>query len=119
MPYQAEISRANPSCIIVLIDQSGSMEDPFGQGLGKRKADGVADAINRLLQNLVIKCTKSEGVRDFYDVGVISYGSKVGYAFSGALSGQSLVPISKVAECYARIDERSRKVYDDLGGATD
>jgi hypothetical protein len=55
MPYTAEISRANPSCFLFLIDQSGSMADPFGGGAARRKADGVADAINRLLQNLVIK----------------------------------------------------------------
>jgi len=42
------------------------MSDSFGGGTGKRKADGVADAINRLLQNLVIKCAKSEGVPDEY-----------------------------------------------------
>jgi hypothetical protein len=59
MPYSAEISRANPSCFLFLIDQSGSMADPFGVGeSNRRKADGVADAINRLLQNLVIKCAK-------------------------------------------------------------
>ena len=43
------------------------MDDPFGAGESKRKkADGVADAINRLLQNLVIKCAKEEGVRDYF-----------------------------------------------------
>src|SRR5438093_13347151 len=116
MPYQAEISRANPSCIIVLIDQSGSMEDPFGQGLGKSKADGVADAINRLLQNLVIKCAKSEGVRDYYEVGVLGYGAAVGPAFSGALAGRDLVPISEVGNQPARVEERTRKVDDGAGG---
>jgi hypothetical protein len=54
MPYTAEISRGNPSCFVFLIDQSGSMADVFGAGEGnQKKADGVADAINRLLQNLV------------------------------------------------------------------
>ena len=49
MPYQAEISRANPSCFLFLIDQSGSMEDPFaGSDSKRRKADLLADAINRL-----------------------------------------------------------------------
>ncbi len=57
MTYTAEISRSNPSCFIFLIDQSGSLQDPFGGGEStKKKADGVADAINKLLQNLVIKC---------------------------------------------------------------
>lgn len=120
MPYTAEISRANPSCFVFLIDRSGSMDDPFGAGESTRKkADGVADAVNRLLQNLVIKCAKSEGVRDYYHVGVIGYGSSVGPAFSGALAGRELVPISEIADHPARIEERSKKVDDGAGGLVD
>jgi hypothetical protein len=117
MPYSAEISRANPSCFLFLIDQSGSMADPFGAGeSGRRKADGVADAINRLLQNLVIRCAKEEGVRDYYHVGVIGYGAHVGPAFSGPLAGRELVPISEVGNIPARIEERTRRVDDGAGG---
>lgn len=117
MPYSAEISRSNPSCLLFLIDRSGSMDDPFGAGEGTRsKADGVADAVNRLLQNLVIKCAKSEGVRDYYHVGVIGYGSRVGPAFGGELAGRDLVPVSELAERPERIEERARKMDDGTGG---
>lgn len=119
MPYIAEISRAHPSCFLFLIDQSKSMENPFGVGAGKRKADGVADAINRLLQNLVIKCAKGEGINDYYVVGVIGYGKSVGPAFGGALNGQFLVPISEVANCPMRVEERTKKVDDGAGGLVD
>ena len=116
MSYSAEISRANPSCFLFLIDQSGSMADPFPADPGKRKADGVADAINRLLQNLVIKCAKAEGVRDYYYVGVIGYGDRIGPAFGGALTGQELVPISVVADNPVRIEERNKRIDDGAGG---
>jgi len=120
MPYTAEISRGNPSCFLFLIDQSGSMDDPFGSGEpARKKADGVADAINRLLQNLVIKCAKSEGVRDYYHVGVVGYGSHVGSAFTGTLAGRDLVPISEIADHPARVDERSKRVDDGAGGLVD
>lgn len=120
MPYTAEISRTNPSCFLFLIDQSGSMDDAFGAGDSQRKkADGVADAINRLLQNLVIKCAKSEGVRDYYHVGVLGYGSKVGPAFGGALAGKDLAPISEIADNPARVEERGKKVDDGAGGLVD
>jgi len=119
MPYEAEISRVNPSCFLFIIDRSGSMSDPFGGGGGKQKADGVADAINRLLQNLVIKCAKSEGVRDYYEVGVLGYGAEVGPAFSGPLGGRDLVPISEVANSPARVEERTKKVDDGAGGLID
>jgi hypothetical protein len=120
MTYMAEISRTNPSCFLFLIDQSGSMDDAFGAGeSGRKKADGVADAINRLLQNLVIKCAKSEGVRDYYHVGVLGYGSKVGPAFAGPLTGKQLAPISEIADNPARVEERSKKVDDGAGGLVD
>lgn len=120
MPYQAEISRNNPSCFLFLIDQSGSMSDPFGGGeSGKKKADAVADVINKLLQNLVIKCAKNDGVRDYYSVGVIGYGASVSSAFAGSLASQDLLPISHIANSPARIDERIKKVDDGAGGLVD
>lgn len=117
MPYQAEISRSNPSCFLFLIDQSGSMEDPFAAGdSSRRKADLLADAINRLLQNLVIKCAKEEGIRDYFHVGVIGYGARVGPALGGQLAGRELVPISDIGNLPARIEERKKKVEDGAGG---
>jgi len=96
------------------------MSDPFGGGGGGRsKADGVADAINRLLQNLVIKCAKSEGVRDYYEVGVLGYGAAVEPAFSGGLAGRDLVPIGEVGNQPARVEERTKKVDDGAGGLMD
>lgn len=120
MPYQAEISRVNPSCFLFLIDQSGSMNDSFGADeLGKKKADGVADAINKLLQNLIIKCAKEEGIRDYFYVGVIGYGAQLGPAFGGQLAGRDLVPISEVANYPLRIEQRIKKVEDGAGGLVD
>jgi hypothetical protein len=121
--YTAEISRDKPSCFLFLIDQSGSMADSFGAGEGgKRKADALADAINRLLQNLVLKCTKSvgdDGIRDYYHVAVIGYGDSVGPAFSGPLAGRDLVRISEVANLPARIEQRAKRVEDGAGGLVD
>ena len=77
MPYSAEISRTNPTCLLFLIDHSNSMAGSFAGQPGKKKDDGVADAINRLLQNLVLKCAKSTGVRDYFHIGVIGYGAEV------------------------------------------
>jgi hypothetical protein len=116
MPYSAEISRTNPSCFLFLIDQSGSMKDPIG-GTGRKKAEVVADAINRLLQTLVLRCAKSEGVRNYYHVGVIGYGSsRVAPSLGGQLAGRTLVPVSDLANYPLRVEERTRKVDDGAGG---
>lgn len=120
MPYTAEISRANPTCFLFLIDQSGSMSDPFGGAeAGKRKADVLADVINNLLQTIVLRCVKGEEVRDYFHVGVIGYGGSAAPALAGALAGKDLVTVSELANNQAREETRSRKEYDGAGGLTE
>jgi len=117
MSYSAEISRQNPTCILFLIDQSGSMADPIGGASGRSKAQGVADAINRFLFEIVFRCSKGDTVSDYFHIGVIGYGGgKVGPAFTGKLAGREIVPLSEVASNPARIEDRSKKVEDGAGG---
>ena len=118
--YTAEISRDNPSCFLFLIDQSTSMEDAVSAGDDKQpKADGVADTMNRWLQELSIKCAKSDGVRDYYHVGVLGYGKRVGPCVNGTGPGNEMVPVSQIAENPARLEERTKKVSDGAGGLLD
>jgi len=118
--YTAEISRDNPSCFLFLIDQSTSMEDEVSAGDGSQaKANGVADTMNRWLQELSIKCAKSDGIRDYYHVGVVGYGRRVGPCVNGTSTGREMVPVSEIAENPARLEERTKKVSDGVGGLLD
>jgi hypothetical protein len=118
--YSAEISRANPTSFVFLLDQSASMQDPIGSGEGQRKCDVVADALNRLLSELAIKCAKEEGIRDYFYVSVFGYGgSGAGPALSGSLAGRDLVPLSEIAASPARLETRPKKVPDGAGGLVD
>jgi hypothetical protein len=114
--YAAEISRSNPTCFLFLVDQSTSMDDPFGGQSGKTKSQGVSDAINRLLQTLVFRCAKGDVILDRYYIGVIGYGDQVGPAFGGALAGQGLVPVSKIGNSPLRLETRIKRVDDGVGG---
>ena len=119
MAYKAEISRKNPGCFLFLLDQSGSMEDPFGGGEGgRKKADELATIINKLIHNLSIRCAKSDSIYDYFHVGVLGYGQDtvVKPAFEGALSGRDLVPISELADNPLRIEDRVKKTDDGAGG---
>ena len=102
MPYTAQITRANPTLIVFLLDHSGSMADPFGGEQSARKADFVASTVNHALHDLVIRCTKTEEVRDYYHVAVVGYGRAVGAGFGGSLGGLPVAPISAVADPTAR-----------------
>lgn len=115
MPYSAEISRSNPTAFLFVIDQSGSMAEAW---LGERtKAQAVSDALNRLLAEIITKwCSKDEGVRHYFDVGVIGYG---GHGYSDALPGAEgglLKPIPELERAPLRVETRSLKVPDGAGG---
>ena len=115
MAYQAEISRENPTCILFVIDQSGSMDEIMDSG--RSKASFVADVLNKTLYTLVTSCSKSDGVRNYFDVGVISYaGSQVASGFGGALAGEIVHPIHAISENTLRVEERKKKVDDGAGG---
>jgi hypothetical protein len=116
MPYAAEISRSNPTCFLFLIDQSKSMLGPLGGQPGSRKADAVADSINRLLYTLVLRCVWGQAVLDRFHVGVLGYGRQVVPALSGALAGRELVPIGELARNPLRVEQRTQSVSDGAGG---
>jgi hypothetical protein len=116
MPFSAEISRTNPTLLLFLIDHSSSMDGPFGGHPGKKKSEGVADAINRLLQNLVLKCAKADGIRDYFHVGVVGYGREVRPILAGTGETRPLLPISAIAGAPLRVEQRKRLVDDGSGG---
>ncbi len=113
MPYEAEISRVNPTCFLFLVDQSGSMAETFGAESDKTKAEGVADAINRLLQTLVFRCAKGGYILDRYYIGAIGYGGGLSLGLPvPALAGEVLRPVSMIGNSPLRIEERLEKVED-------
>lgn len=115
MAYEAQISRGNPTAFLFVVDQSGSMSDKMSSG--KCKAEFVADALNRTLMNLVTRCTKAEGVRDYFEIGVLGYGgNEVGNGFSGSLGATVLNPISAIEQNPVRVEDRKRKMDDGAGG---
>jgi len=108
MPYSAEISRANPTCFLFLIDQSKSMLQPMAGAPGKTKAEAVSEAINHLLYTLVLRCVWGNSVLDRFHVGVIGYGVGINPALGGNLAGKDLVPISELARNPMRVEQRAQ-----------
>lgn len=118
MSYSAEISRTSPTAFLFLVDQSGSMQDTMDNG--KSKAQFVADVLNRTLATLITRCTKSEGTRDYFEVGVLGYsGSIAENGLAGALSGAILHPISQIEANPLRVEDRVKRVDDGAGGLVD
>lgn len=95
------------------------MADPFGGNEMTRKADFVADVVNHTLHDLVIRCTKTEEVRNYYYVSVIGYGRATGSALGGGLANRWLTPIAEVADYPLRVETRFKHVPDGMGGAVE
>ncbi len=118
MPYKAEISRTTPSAILILIDHSTSMREP-ADNQGTSKAQMVADAVNGLLQSLLSKCTKADGIRDYFYVGAIGYGGgEAGPIFQGVLAQKELIPISLIGNYALRVESREKQVIGRDGKAS-
>ena len=112
--YDAEISRTNPTAYLFLVDQSASMNDKMTSG--QTKAEFVVDVLNRTLRDIVVRCTREEGVRNYFDVGIVTYGGEtVRNGLTGSLSSQWLYPISAIADNTVRVEDRIRMIDDGSG----
>lgn len=121
MPYTADISRNNPGCFLFLLDQSGSMNDALGGQPGTRKMDEAADAINRVLDAISQRCSQGIDIRDYFDIGIITYSTDI----SGNATLESALPetspeqpflkVSEVVDA-AVVEERQVKESDGAGG---
>lgn len=119
MPYKRRIDREHKGCFLFLLDQSGSMEDPFSGEAGTRKADKLADAVNRMLDELIIRSTRDQsGIpRDYYDIGIFGYGDEgIQSAFGDRYGGSILVSLPELSQAPARFEQRLRREEDGAGG---
>jgi hypothetical protein len=114
--YRAEINRKQPALLLLLIDQSYSMSEPWGED-GKPKAQALADTVNRLLTSAVVQCSKGDNtIHDYFDVGIIGYGVNVDLALHGADPNRPVLPIGEVGRNPRRVDQVMRKIPDGAGG---
>lgn len=92
------IGTTNPGCIVILIDQSWSMSESFSNG--GTKAEQATQAVNRVIEEIVLACRSGETIRDRCHVSVIGYGSRVHRLVDGkpsALASRSaLIEVKKV-----------------------
>jgi len=109
MSYQAEISRASPTAILMVVDQSTSMAQRLNGG--QSKAAFLADVLNKTLYTLITNCSKADGVRDYFHVGVVAYsGADARNGFQGDLGEEPLHMVSRLAEAPLRVETRTKKI---------
>ena len=93
----------------MVMDQSTSMNHRLKSG--QSKAAFLADVLNKTLYTIITNCSKADGVRDYFHVGVVAYGGEdARNGFDGALGDEALHAISRLAEAPLRVETRTKKV---------
>jgi hypothetical protein len=106
--HQQQIKVASPGLILVLVDQSGSMKQPFGSASQKlTKAELAALAVNRVINEIEKASQNGRQTRDRCFVGVITYGSTVQPVVGGW--------ISRLADDYKSTVKQSVEITDHDG----
>lgn len=77
--YSSKIKTTTPGMFIVLVDQSGSMAEPF-EGTQVLKSHFAAYAVNRVINEIIEICTDGSIVKDRCFVSVITYGGNTNKA---------------------------------------
>ena len=78
MPYTADISLANPSCFLFLIIECMGMDHDMPGHPGRTKGEIASDAVNRIVDTLVQRCSSGMEVRDYFDIGILGFTSEPG-----------------------------------------
>lgn len=114
--YKQEISATKnlPGCLIVLLDQSGSMAEQFGKDK-RSKAVAAARAVNMALEVLVESCQKGESVRDYFHVGVIGYGKNSAQDLLAGGSGPAGLLTTSELETKAQVEKIETEEDDGTG----
>lgn len=105
-----QLSTANTGLILILIDQSGSMELPYTGT--QTRAEFAALAINRCVFEIIAACTSGDKIKDRCSLGIIGYGGDKAQVMVGG-------SISEVHGKQLAKQTLRRKIPDGAGGLID
>ena len=95
--YRQEITRRHRAAIVVAIDQSSSMSGSMEvNGWDMSKAEVVSIVVGRLVDELIMRSRRDDGIRHYYDIALLGYSEDGVYSLLG--EGIAFTPISTLAE---------------------
>jgi hypothetical protein len=105
--FKHYINSSFPARIILIIDQSNVMNEPYYNG--KTKAEYVVQKINRLINELIFRCCAGDKIKDWFHLTIIGHSNNEAYVLkSNYLSSFSEEPL--------RIDKTRKLVSDGARG---
>lgn len=119
--YTQPITRQNPGLFVFLLDQSFAMSEPIGGNNpdNRRKMDQLALAVNAWLQEMVVRSTRADRIRHFFDVAAVGFRTDCDAnaitesPFGGILVDRSICSIIEIGENPARIEPITKSFFDE------
>ena len=112
MAYEQQWSSTHPGCLLVLVDQSESMDDPFGgasQGEGSSKSEQVAYIINSVLDDYLRLNAAGNTFKERAQFAVIGYsGAGVRSALPPQLKDGEFVTLAQLHNSPLRSEVRTQ-----------
>ncbi len=107
--YDNQWSSANPGLLVIMLDQSGSMSESYQDG--KSKAETAAEAVNRVISEIINKNFSGSTPKNRCHIIIIGYGSESKLIRKGSVSEFAANPLE--------IQTKTKKVNDGAGGLVD
>ena len=99
--YKQEITRRHRTAFVIAIDQSQSMLDEVVfNGRKVSKATAVAEVTDNIINELILRAGREDGVRDYYDIALLGYSGEEVYPLLDP--ARDFIPISEFCK-YAPI----------------
>ena len=112
MAYEQQWSSTHPGCLLVLVDQSESMDDPFGGvslGGGTSKSEQVAAVINSVLDDYLRLNASGNTFKERAQFAVIGYsGASVRSALPSPLNAEDFVTLTQLHGAPLRTETRTQ-----------
>ena len=72
--YTQEITRRHRAAFVLVLDQSGSMQERIRLGrMNITRAEAVTLMANALITELIDRCRRTDSLRNYYDIAVVGY----------------------------------------------
>ncbi len=108
--YIAQITRNTPTAFIFLIDQSVSMQRQTSlDGIEMSLAEAAAQIVNRKIRELILRCTKADEIRHYFDIAVIGYSDMAYSGWTGKLKGRYFVSPQEIHDNATKVTVKELK----------
>ncbi len=101
------ISSSYPAHIVMIIDQSSMMSEPYSKG--KTKAEYVVDDINNFINQLIFMCCAGDNIKDWFYISIVGHSNNEIKLIESKY-------LSEFAENPIRIVKVKKTVADGAGG---